>query len=629
MKNIFSLFFSMLAFNLHSSPLPPLPDSLLKNANAVVISQKLVYDIKGLSKAITSEQKKVLIINEAGYKQAITSCMYDKFNELRLFRGSIQDLSGNEIRNISQDEIKDVSMDGSSLSTESRMKYIELAYTKYPFILSTEYEIGHKSLLFFPIWVPQEDYNMAILSSEFSIYAPPTMEIRYKMQQANNPRISTTEDGKKRYFWREVNRCVLKKEDYSPHFFQLVPIVYTAGSEFQIGEYKGQMNAWEDIGKWYYQMNDGRTDISPALAENVQNLIQNVTDTKEKVKIIYEFMQSRTRYVSIQLGIGGWQTAPALEVETKGYGDCKALSNFMKALLKAAHIDAYQALIKAGRHTPPFLADFPNVRFNHVILCVPLEKDTIWLECTSQREMAGYLGTFTDDRYALIIHPEGGKLVKTPAYLPINNLKNRNITLTINENGNAIAQISTIYQAQMRDLQGVSEVVFETKEKQKEWILENTMYENSEVDSFAFTTETIKLPTIKLKTKSRITNFCAKSGKRMFLAPLSIAAISKKMNEMETRINPISIDYGFIFSDTIRIQMPNGYKVETLLKNIDIKQEFGTYTAICKEENGYITCIRSLQLLKGVYEKDTYPLWTTFWKDITKNDKSKIVLVIE
>ena len=59
-------------------------------------------------------------------------------------------------------------------------------------------------------------------------------------------------------------------------------------------------------------------------------------------------MQNNTRYISIQLGIGGWRPFEAAYVASKGYGDCKALSNYMYSLLKEAGILSYYTLVKAG-----------------------------------------------------------------------------------------------------------------------------------------------------------------------------------------------------------------------------------------------------------------------------------------
>ncbi len=76
------------------------------------------------------------------------------------------------------------------------------------------------------------------------------------------------------------------------------------------------------------------------LNRKVHELTDHLTDKRQKVFALYDYLQKNTRYISVQLGIGGWQPFPADYVATKRYGDCKALSNFMVALLKEAGIKA-------------------------------------------------------------------------------------------------------------------------------------------------------------------------------------------------------------------------------------------------------------------------------------------------
>ena len=95
-------------------------------------------------------------------------------------------------------------------------------------------------------------------------------------------------------------------------------------------------------------------------------------------------MQSKSRYIFVALGIGGWQPMLPDEVQKKGYGDCKGLSTYMKILLDEAGIPSYYCKINSANSSVSFDEDFPKMGGNHIILMVPTEKGTIWLENTSQ-----------------------------------------------------------------------------------------------------------------------------------------------------------------------------------------------------------------------------------------------------
>ena len=180
--------------------------------------------------------------------------------------------------------------------------------------------------------------------------------------------------------------------------------------------YHGKMYTWQDFSDWILQLNKGRDILSEASAAKVREMVKDLPDDRSKVKRLYAYLQERTRYFNVALGIGGLQPMDANIVDEAGYGDCKGLSNYMKALLKAAGIESYYTLVNSGGDFPQLIEDFPSHQFDHAILCVPMAKDTIWLECTSQTIPFGFLGDFTSDRKVLLVKEHAGELAKTPAY---------------------------------------------------------------------------------------------------------------------------------------------------------------------------------------------------------------------
>ena len=103
----------------------------------------------------------------------------------------------------------------------------------------------------------------------------------------------------------------------------------------------GDLTSWKNFGNWYYNLCKGVVNLSDETKNTLKEMVKNAANDKEKMKIIYKYLQANFRYVSIQLGIGGYKPFDAAFVNQKKYGDCKALSNYMKACLDAIGINSY------------------------------------------------------------------------------------------------------------------------------------------------------------------------------------------------------------------------------------------------------------------------------------------------
>ena len=194
------------------------------------------------------------------------------------------------------------------------------------------------------------------------------------------------------------------------------------------------------------------------------------------------------QHVSIQLGIGGFKPFDAAFVDLKKYGDCKALTNYMEAMLDAKFLGivSYPALVNAEYNQQPVNPEFPHNSFTHVILCVPGNNDTTWLECTSKATVAGILGSFTENRNALLITPQGGKLVPTPKSNPAENTFH--LTTKVNLKEDASGESESLLESKGEYKEEIIEYVLnEKKDDQKEYLVKRLGF--SQPDQFDLTAD--------------------------------------------------------------------------------------------------------------------------------------------
>ncbi|TAD83167.1 MAG: DUF3857 domain-containing protein [Bacteroidetes bacterium] len=606
-----------------------IPDSIRKKANVVKRVDQTNFRIVDLDKVVQRSKVAYTIFNEAADKYGFTYENYDKLQEINLFDATLYDALGNKVRSVKRNEVKDESaVSGISLMEDSRVKWFNFFCKEYPYTVEFEIETESKNTMFFPTWSPIGDGNMGVMQSSLTVRAPKGYNVRYKLLGgAAAPKISATEK-EDAYHWEIDHYKPLQKEPYAPSWYELTPTVIVAPSKFVLQGYEGDMNSWESFGKFRLKLNAGRDELPQKVKQEVQEVVNQYNTPREKAIAIYKYLQQNTRYISVQMGIGGWQPFDAKYVAEKKYGDCKALSNYMTALLKSVDIPSYYAVIKAGpeNNNKWFLPDFTNNSFNHIIVCVPLNNDTLWLECTDQNQYPGYMGDFTDNRYAFLITPEGGKLAKTPRYGLNENLQTRRIDAKLAPDGALNMTINTLYQAQQQDwAHGMIKAL--SKEKVTDVLKQSLDLPNYELLHFDYKTGYERLPIVNEALDISALNYAQVSGKRIFVTPNIMSRSRFRPTTDSTRAYSIKFEAEYRETDTVNIALPEGYKPESMPKDVDIKSAFGNYKASVKIVDNKLVYTRLLEKLAGTHPPSAYPDLVAFWDKVHKADRAKVVMV--
>jgi len=335
-----------------------MPAELLK-ANAVVRNHTIEYEIKSPAKARLYERRVITMLNdESDLNELVVH--YNKFNKVESITAKLYDAKGKLIRKTSKKDIKDYSaISGYSIYEDSRVKHLEINHAQYPYTVEFEYQINKNGTMWHPVWYPQfYEYGVAVQQGSYQITASKDADIRYQAYNFDPKLEQTTENGDAIYHWQIENLPPLKEEYYTANKRDIFPILKVAPTAFSMDGHSGDMSTWTSFGKFIYDLNKERGIPTEKTRQIVKSLTKNLTTDKEKIAALYNYLQKNNRYVSVQLGIGGWRAFDTEYVEKNKYGDCKALSYYMKAMLDAADIEAYPALIYADDKPPQIESDF-------------------------------------------------------------------------------------------------------------------------------------------------------------------------------------------------------------------------------------------------------------------------------
>jgi hypothetical protein len=609
-------------------PVTAIPVELSLNVDAVYRENISVFKIIARNRASHFVRQVITIYNSKGKSHADQWVSYDNFHKIKSLDAAVYDAGGNLIKKIKGKDIEDQSAGGNDLLSDVRYKYLDLSQGVYPYTIEIEYEHDYKFLFYIPEFTLFDDERISCQKANFTLEYPKELSPRVKLLNIKDEaKEGKTVEGLLSKNWNFENIPAIKREPYGPSLAAMTPAIISAPTDFEYDGYVGTMNTWDGYGKWIASLNQGRNVLPPATVEKVIQLTKAATTREEKVKILYEFLQNKTRYVSIQLGIGGFQPFEASVVDRNGYGDCKALSNYMVALLEAASIPSHYTLIKAGNRARSLHEDFPSTQFNHVIVAVPNEKDTIWLECTNQTNPFGYQGFFTDDRKALLITKNGAKVVRTKRYKAEENTQIRNADVHLDASGDGTAKITTIYSGLQYDAEGIGDILNEQVEKQKQLIYDVTRIPTVDLIKYDLRKAQQKNPSAVLDLDLGLRRYAAVSGKRMFLVPNLMNRSSFIPEKIDERKTNIIANFAYIDIDTVQFHVPESMYPEFLPEPTKINSQFGEYESSFRLDQGSVIYVRKMKILKGDFPPSAYPEYVDFYKKINKADNTKIIFL--
>lgn len=604
-----------------------IPDSLKQNANAVLRNSEMNISIPTQNTMTIKSKVITTVLNEYGLKNLDLSENYDKNRKIVKIEAIVYDSFGKELKTFKKKDFRDVSVaDGISVFNDNRALYIDYTPVTYPFTVVFETEIETSNTAFIPAWSPIDNFLVSTQKTSLTITFSPDLNLKTK--EINFSKNYTIEKNatSNSVSYSAKNVLAKKREELTPSFTTVFPIVYFALEKFQLENVSGSASNWKEFGKWYYNSLLSDTEEIPEVTQQkIKSLIGNEKNPIEIAKIIYTFVQEKTRYVSVQVGIGGWKPMLAKDVDKLGYGDCKALTNYTRSLLKMVDIPSYYTVVWAGNERRNIHEDIASIQGNHVILALPFENKLYWLECTSQIQPFGFQGDFTDDRNVLIIKPDGGEIVSTKIFSEVENIKVIKGSYAISPEGNLSGKINIVSKGLQYDNEFGKERL-SREEQIKRYKEEFDNINNLSIKKINFSNDKNNvLFTEDLEIQAE--GYAQNTGGKLMFALNAFDQNSYVPKKYKTREFPFEIERGYSNEDEIEVTLPEGFSIEAKPNNNEIITEFGSYKIeFITAENNKIICKRKLTIKKGFFESSKYENYRKFRETIARTDNSKILI---
>lgn len=599
-----------------SSPVFSQPESKVIDYQTIVKLHK--------NKLVEEESYLIQIGSSADDRISDVELSWQKGEKIELLEAHILDAQNRIIRKLGKKEIKTRNANISGTFFDDYMiQEFQMRSTDYPYRIRYRYRRTSDKFIYLAYWNPCPFKGLTTVKASLQIQVPEG----FKVNMMSPPGFNFSEiksDQDVLYTWKVENHRLLPNETYSPPSREVMAKVIVVPQKFNYGM-EGSFDSWSAYGLWQEQMNEGMDVLPESEKAIVNKLVSDKNDKEEIIRTLYHHLQDHTRYINVSLDIGGLKPWPASYVCENKYGDCKALTMYMKALLKHAGIPSYYTKVYAGNNPVKMNRDFPSQQFNHVILCIPLENDTIWLENTAGHLPANYLGTFTQGRYALLVNGVNSQLVKTPALQPEDVLESNNYTFRLDEVGSGSAIVKQKMKGRAFEHYRYIRQSMVEKDQQKQ-IEKRLPMSNYEITGWKFIDPDRNEPQIQLKVDLSVRNQIRNLGKT-----LAIRVPPGDMFDPEapdSRMHPVRVHYPVHRVDTITYELPfmDGYTVQ-LPEPVQIKSPYGSFTELFQKTEGQVIIVRDYLLVSGEYPLAEYPGFYSFIAGVNNALQKNVILL--
>jgi transglutaminase-like putative cysteine protease len=617
-------------FSLNAKDRPELaalliPESLTKGANSVVRDAQTQFIYTDKTKGTEVQHQVITVLNEKGWRQAHFRVAGDQYRKLKQFSAVVYNASGKEIKQYKKSDV--ATSQWSQNLTSDDLNYLwDCPAQSYPFTIVYDYEMEWKNGFFtFPSFAPQEDNSQTVQQASYTLQVPATTEILIEGNKFIPAPTKNDVQNITTYKWELKDIPTVEQEPLSPSDDELLPLLYTAPKQFFYDGYEGSFESTMSIGNFLNKLNEGRSILTDATKQKIIELTKNAKNDKEKVKILYDYLGQSTRYESIQLGIGGWQPIRAADVCKNGFGDCKGLSFYLKSMLEAIGIPSNYTVIRMDEDNKKLKDNFTAfMNTNHVILQVPLPKDTLWLECTAANRVPfGFVHNNIAGHNAIVITPNGGVMQKLPDYPDSTNISSKNIQIKFRKD--APTEISLKCDYRLKEYDDLMDLQSAKPNEQVDFVRQTIQIPNANVSQLTLLEEKSATPFFSLNYKVTASPFGTSTGSRYFL-PLNAFRKNDFKLRKNKRVNDIVVNNGWKESDNIEIELPENTEVEYLPSSISFKSSFGDFQSSIKQEGKTIQVSQQLLFHNGRWTPDKYKEFIDFLDKVSAVYNDAIVV---
>lgn len=392
---------------------------------------------------------------------------------------------------------------------------------------------------------------------------------------------------------------------------------------------------WQQIARWYHGLEEGRYALTPEIEAKVAEVVKDARTLDDSLRAVHRWVAQDFRYVSLSLGMGGYQPrVPASVLQTQ-YGDCKDKATLFIAVARRMGVKAYPVLLNSYGDVDRSL---PSIdQFNHMIAAV--EKaggGYTFLDLTSDLTPYGSVVPSYQGEFGLVVHPDGrGEEITFPLDAPAANRSRLAIAGELTPDGVFSGTMQSNAEGALQySMRSAFSSRFTDRQRQDLGrTIAQGLFDGAKADSLEIFDGRDLRATPQTKVWVSGGRAATRSGNTLILTlPVGNGSTEQLVATLEQAPQPrrfpinVAAVVGPITTDTeLRITLPEGWRAR-LPQNVTATSVFGSYTAEYAQVGRELRITKRASGGRGVQPPTAINTLVNWLKEMGKDDARFIVL---
>jgi len=608
------------------------PPAYDRKITAVVLLNEEQDAVSQSGRVTTTTRTAIFYLNRVGAAIRFSDQYDTSSGKVRDFRAWTIAPTG-KVKKYGKDEILDVACADNDVYNECRRRIVSgKADAETGAIFAYESVIESQSFSNQLMFHFQN--TMPVRVARFTVTPPPGMEVSAIPFNGAPAQAPAAGGG---FTWQMENLAAIEPEDSSPSILTLAPWV---GVNLTPAGQK--VISWSEAARQLAVLNEGSAEPNEALAAKARSLVAGLTNELDKIRAIGRFAQ-QVNYVSVQVNIakgGGYRPHAANDVFQKLYGDCKDKANLMRAMLKAVGITAYPVAIYSGDRTHVTEQWASLGAFNHAVSAIRVGSETsapavlddprmgrlLFFDPTDPYTPPGFIPDHEQGSFALIGIADTGGLVRVPVAKVVAASRERTVEAALAADGSLSGtfvdrRTGEALPAAVSSYRGLSRADY--NKGVERWLAASVP------GALATGVEVVDSESaFVLKGEFKAQRYGQLPQARLLTARAApLRHYETPAFSAKTRVWPIVMDADSL-SETVRMTLPDGFKVDEMPPAVHLNSPFGTFEATWKLENPSLVVFhRTIQIPAQSVPASQYPELRKFLEMVRGAAEEPVILV--